>query len=221
MNTLVKVRLDGNPIDAPAGSTILEVARREGVYIPTLCYSPLLPPLENCRLCVVAVTGERQYKSACSTLVRDGMEITTHSPELQQTRKFLLELLLDTHYGDCVAPCTVTCPANVDIQGYLALIRSGDYLEAVQLIKQKIPMPASIGRVCPHPCEGACRRHLVDEPVNINHCKRFVADYEMRSGRRILPRVPAAAVEVSIMIDLPPSDMAAPRIKSRVPVTPE
>jgi len=209
MNTLVKVRLDGNPIDAPAGSTILEVARREGVYIPTLCYSPLLPPLENCRLCVVAVTGERQYKSACSTLVRDGMEITTHSPELQQTRKFLLELLLDTHYGDCVAPCTVTCPANVDIQGYLALIRSGDYLEAVQLIKQKIPMPASIGRVCPHPCEGACRRHLVDKPVNINHCKRFVADYEMRSGRRILPRVPAETGRKVAIIGGGPAGLSA------------
>lgn len=86
--------------------------------------------------------------------------------------------------------CSVTCPANVDIQGYLALIRHGEYLEAVRLIKEKIPMPATIGRVCPHPCEGACRRHLVDEPVNINHCKRFVADFEMKSGLRILPEVP-------------------------------
>ncbi|SMC18835.1 formate dehydrogenase major subunit [Desulfacinum hydrothermale DSM 13146] len=139
---------------------------------------------------MVAVEGEKQYKAACSTPVSDGMVIRTTGPELLQTRKLLLELLLDTHYGDCVAPCSLTCPANVDIQGYLALIRHGEYLEAVKLIKEKIPMPASIGRVCPHPCEGACRRHLVDEPVNINHCKRFVADFEMKTGRRVLPEVP-------------------------------
>ncbi len=190
MAKTVTVTLDGRTVQAQEGSTILDVARREGVYIPTLCYTHLLRPLENCRLCVVAVEGEKQFKAACSTPVRDGMIIRTSGQDLAQTRKLLLELLLDTHYGDCVAPCSVTCPANVDIQGYLALLRHGEYLEAVRLIKEKIPMPATIGRVCPHPCEGACRRHLVDEPVNINHCKRFLADFEMKSGVRILPQVP-------------------------------
>jgi formate dehydrogenase major subunit len=190
MSKTVTVTIDGRTIQAPQGSTILDAARREGIHVPTLCYTHLLPPLENCRLCVVAVEGEKQYKAACSTPVADGMVIRTTGPELDQTRKLLLELLLDTHYGDCVAPCSVTCPANVDIQGYLALIRHGEYLEAVKLIKEKIPMPATIGRVCPHPCESACRRHLVDEPVNINHCKRFVADFEMKTGRRVLPEVP-------------------------------
>uniref|UniRef100_A0A832A0G7 FAD-dependent oxidoreductase n=1 Tax=Desulfacinum infernum TaxID=35837 RepID=A0A832A0G7_9BACT len=187
MSKTVTVTMDGRTVQAPEGSTILDVAKREGIHIPTLCYTHLLRPLENCRLCVVAVEGEKQFKAACSTPVSDGMVIRTSGPDLSQTRKLLLELLLDTHYGDCVAPCSVTCPANVDIQGYLALIRHGEYLEAVRLIKEKIPMPATIGRVCPHPCEGACRRHLVDEPVNINHCKRFVADFEMKSGIRILP----------------------------------
>ncbi len=190
MEKTVTIRLDGKTVQAPEGSTILDVARREGVYIPTLCYSPLLKPLENCRLCVVAVAGEQQFKAACSTPVVEGMDVTTTGPNLDQTRKLLLELLLDTHYGDCVAPCSVTCPANVDIQGYLALIRHGEYREAVRLIKEKIPMPATIGRVCPHPCEGQCRRLLVDEAVNINHCKRFLADFEMKSGERILPVVP-------------------------------
>lgn len=190
MAKTVTVTLDGRTVQAQEGSTILEVAKREGVYIPTLCYTHLLRPLENCRLCVVAVEGEKQFKAACSTPVRDGMVIRTSGNDLAQTRKLLLELLLDTHYGDCVAPCSVTCPANVDIQGYLALLRHREYLEAVRLIKEKIPMPATIGRVCPHPCEAACRRHLVDEPVNINHCKRFLADFEMKSGVRILPEVP-------------------------------
>ena len=189
----VQIRIDGKTVEASAGSTILEVARREGVYIPVLCYSPMLRPLENCRLCVVAIAGEKQYKAACSTPVAEGMDITTDSDELRQTRKLLLELLLDTHYGDCVAPCTATCPANVDIQGYLACIRKGEYREAVKIIKQKIPMPLSIGRVCPHPCESACRRHLVEEPIGINMCKRFVSDYQMASGDPVLPEVPPSS----------------------------
>lgn len=190
MNNMLKLRIDGKAVEAPAGSTILDVAKREGIYIPTLCHTPLLRPLENCRLCVVKVAGEKKYKAACSTPVTEGMDITTQGEDLQQTRKFLLELLLDTHYGDCVAPCSVRCPANVDIQGYLAHIRHGEYSEAVKLIKEKIPMPATIGRVCPHPCETVCRRHLVDEPIGINLCKRFVADYEYKSGKRIMPEMP-------------------------------
>jgi len=190
MDKNIKIRIDGKAVEAPAGSTILDVAKREGVYIPTLCHTPLLRPLENCRLCVVKVAGEKKYKAACSTLITDGMDITTQGDDLRQTRKFLLELLLDTHYGDCVAPCSVKCPANVDIQGYLAHIRHGEYEEAIRLIKEKIPMPATIGRVCPHTCETACRRHLVDEPIGINLCKRFVSDFELKSGVRFLPQVP-------------------------------
>lgn len=187
MHKQVQIRLNGEIVMVPEGSTILEAARMKGIYIPTLCYTPLLRPLENCRLCVVQVAGERQYKAACSTLVAEGMDIQTESEELRQTRRLLLELLLDTHYGDCVAPCTLACPANVDVQGYLALLRHGEYREAIRLIREKIPMPAIIGRVCPHPCEDACRRHLVEEPVAINGCKRFLADFELQLGEHIFP----------------------------------
>ncbi len=209
MNEWVRIRLNGNWIEAPRGATILDVAKREGVTIPTLCHSPLLRPLDNCRLCVVQVSGEKQYRAACSTVVAENMEIATESEELRKTRKLLLELLLDTHYGDCVAPCSLACPANVDIQGYLALIRNGEYREAVRLIKEKIPMPAVIGRVCPRPCEAVCRRHLVDEAVNINYCKRFAADYEMSTGRRILPEVPSHSGHHVAVVGGGPSGLSA------------
>ncbi|MCU0571425.1 MAG: FAD-dependent oxidoreductase [Syntrophobacteraceae bacterium] len=192
MNDKVRILMDGRTAEVPAGSTILDAAGLLGIHIPVLCYSPLLHPLENCRLCVVRVAGEQRFKAACSTRVAEGMEITTEDEDLRRTRKLLLDLLLDTHYGDCVAPCSATCPAGVDIQGYLALIRHGEYREAVRLIKEKIPMPATIGRVCPHPCETACRRHLVDDAVAINWCKRFLADWEMNAGERVLPPVPPA-----------------------------
>jgi formate dehydrogenase major subunit len=209
MSTKVNIKIDGKAVEAAAGSTILDAARQVGVYIPTLCHSPLLRPLENCRLCVVQVAGEKKYKASCSTPVTEGMDITTQSEGLHATRKLLLDLLLDTHYGDCVAPCSVTCPANVDIQGYLALIRNGEYLEAVRLVKEKIPMPATIGRVCPHFCEGVCRRRLVEEAININHCKRFIADYEIKSGVRVLPQVAASSGKRVAVIGGGPAGLSA------------
>ncbi len=90
---------------------------------------------------------------------------------------------------DCVAPCQATCPAQIDIPAYIAAIGQGDYESAVCIIKESNPFPLVCGRVCPHVCESACRRNDIDEPVNINHLKRFAADFEMNSGKRFLPQV--------------------------------
>ncbi|HYR02867.1 MAG TPA: FAD-dependent oxidoreductase, partial [Syntrophobacteria bacterium] len=187
MKDRVHLTMDGRELEADTGATILEVARQNGIPIPTLCYSELLRPLESCRICIVKVEGEPNFLPACSTVLRDGMVITTNSREIQETRKLLIQLLLQEHYGDCVAPCQLTCPAGIDIQGYIALISQGQYLEALKLIRERLPMPLTIGRVCPHFCEFQCRRNLVEEPININHLKRFVADYEMHLGQRCLP----------------------------------
>ncbi|RJX33882.1 MAG: FAD-dependent oxidoreductase [Desulfarculus sp.] len=88
---------------------------------------------------------------------------------------------------NCLAPCQATCPAQIDIPSYIKAIGEGRYAEAVTIIKEHNPFPLVCGRVCPHPCESQCRRGLIAEPVNINHLKRFAADYEMHSGQRIQP----------------------------------
>ncbi len=74
------------------------------------------------------------------------------------------------------APCVTTCPAGLNVQGYVQLISQGKYVEAVQLIMERVPLPGVLGRVCPHPCETACRRALVDDPVAIRDLKRLAAD---------------------------------------------
>ncbi|MFH1139756.1 MAG: FAD-dependent oxidoreductase [Pseudomonadota bacterium] len=74
------------------------------------------------------------------------------------------------------APCAAACPAGINIQGYVQLVGQGKYLEAVQLIMERLPLPGVLGRVCPHPCETACRRAEVDQPVSIRELKRFAAD---------------------------------------------
>ena len=74
------------------------------------------------------------------------------------------------------APCTTTCPAGINVQGYVQLIGQGKYREAVQLIMERLPLPGVLGRVCPHPCESVCRRAEVDSSVSIRELKRFAAD---------------------------------------------
>ncbi len=74
------------------------------------------------------------------------------------------------------APCTTTCPAGINVQGYVQLIGQGKYREAVELIMERLPLPGVLGRVCPHPCESACRRAEVDSAISIRELKRFAAD---------------------------------------------
>ncbi len=75
------------------------------------------------------------------------------------------------------APCTKACPAGVNVQGYVQLIGQGKYEEALGLIRERLPLPGVLGRVCPHPCEGECRRSEVDSPVALRALKRFAADH--------------------------------------------
>ncbi|MFA5112102.1 MAG: FAD-dependent oxidoreductase, partial [Desulfobaccales bacterium] len=74
------------------------------------------------------------------------------------------------------APCVSTCPASVNVQGYVQLIKIGKYQEALKLIMERLPLPGVLGRICPHPCEEQCRRREIDEPVSICGLKRFAAD---------------------------------------------
>jgi heterodisulfide reductase subunit A-like polyferredoxin len=77
-----------------------------------------------------------------------------------------------------VPPCRASCPIQVNAPGYIALIAQGKYSEALALVREKNPFPGITGRICTRPCEGACRRADVDQPVAIDALKRFVADLE-------------------------------------------
>ncbi|MGA3084937.1 MAG: NAD(P)-binding protein [Thermodesulfobacteriota bacterium] len=86
-----------------------------------------------------------------------------------------------------VSPCKQACPAGISVQGYISLIAQGRYQEALQLIKQNNPFPAICGRVCPHPCEEACNRRQLDEPVATEYLHRFVADLDLNAESPYLP----------------------------------
>ena len=73
-------------------------------------------------------------------------------------------------------PCVITCPASVNVQGYVALAAEGKFEEAYKIIKRQNPFPSVCGRVCHHPCESECNRKDLDEAVAINPLKRFISD---------------------------------------------
>jgi len=86
------------------------------------------------------------------------------------------------------APCRQACPAGVNAQGYVNLTAQGKFKEALELVREELPFPGVCGRVCPHPCEAACKRGEVDQPVAIRAIKRFLADWELKEAReRELP----------------------------------
>ena len=74
------------------------------------------------------------------------------------------------------APCKITCPANLNVQGYVQMAKEGKFTESLGIIMQDLPLPGTIGRICPHPCEEKCRRLSVEEAIAIRDIKRFVAD---------------------------------------------
>ncbi len=112
------------------------------------------------------------------------------------TRRILQEYAAD----DCTTPCQRACPAGINISEYIRHIHEGNYVKAVQVIKERNPFPAVIGRICPRPCETECRRNLVDEPVAINYLKRFAADYEIKNNTRSQPyTAPATHRKVAVI----------------------
>lgn len=172
----IKITIDGKEIITESDKSILDIASENGINIPNMCYDPLVEAYGGCGLCTVEAEGVPKLLRACATKPSDGMVIHTDSDRVKQSRKVALELLLTDHTGDCKAPCTKACPAGTDCQGYVGLIANGEYAEAVKLIREKVPFPSSIGRVCPHPCEKACRRQYVDSSISIAFLKSFAAD---------------------------------------------
>ncbi|WP_028313794.1 FAD-dependent oxidoreductase [Desulfatibacillum aliphaticivorans] len=109
-------------------------------------------------------------------------------------------LLAMNETDDALAPCQQICPAQINIPLYIEQIKKGDYEGAVNTIRERNPLLLSCGRVCPHPCEDKCRRGVEDEPVSINQLKRFVADYELHSGKRFpISKAPATEKKVAVI----------------------
>ena len=190
---MAKLRLNINGMEVCGydGQTVLDVARENGIEIPTLCYDERVAIYGACGLCVVEQEGNPKLLRSCATTISEGMVISTNTQKVKESRKTALELLLSDHTGDCRPPCALACPAGTDCQGYVGMVANGEFKEAVKLVKDIFPLPSSIGRVCPHPCETACRRQMVEEPISIAFIKSFIGDKDLASDKPYMPEVEA------------------------------
>ena len=192
----VKFTIDGKALEAQPGETILTVAARNGIDIPTLCYNQKVSKTTSCFVCVVKDQKTGKFLPSCSALPAEGQSIDSSSDEVMDMRRTALGLLVSEHNGDCEAPCTLACPAHANVEEYVRAGRQGDFLKALEIIKERIPLPMSIGRVCPRFCEKDCRRNVTSKPVAINEFKRLAADLFYESYVEELPALGKRRVAV-------------------------
>ena len=196
-----QILIKGRPVEAREGETILQAATNAGIKIPAMCADPRIKPTGDCGLCTILVAGQDGPVKACMTAVAEGQKIGTETEELNAQRKQTLNRYLSDHNAYCQPPCTAACPAGIDIAGYIDLILQKDYVGSTALIKQMLPLPGVLGRVCPRPCEDPCRRVQIDgQPVAICALKRFAADQAAAAGLPTQPEPkPSSGKNVAVV----------------------
>ncbi|MCL5075475.1 MAG: NAD(P)-binding protein [Chloroflexi bacterium] len=108
-----------------------------------------------------------------------------------------------------IAPCKAACPAGISVQGYIALIVQGRFIDALRVVKDRMPFAAACGRICNHPCEKECNRGVVDEAVSIMYLKRFVSDYAFNTGAPLPEPVEKTKSERVAIIGAGPAGLTA------------
>ena len=125
----ISLTVDGKQVSVPEGTTVLEAALSNGIYIPTLCYDPKLEPYGGCRMCIVEIEGMRGLPTACTTRATDSMVVRTDTEEINRVRRMTCEMLIADHPADCL-----TCSSNQQCE----LQKVAAYLGVNQLRLQKM-----------------------------------------------------------------------------------
>ncbi len=110
-NDMITIHINNIPIKIEEGSTILQAAKKAGINIPTLCHMEEMIPKGACRVCMVEVEGARGLVASCAAPVANGMKVITNSKLIRDARRFVVELLISEHCGDCK-----TCVRNSDCE---------------------------------------------------------------------------------------------------------
>jgi len=170
------LKINGIPVTVADGATLLDAAVQASVEVPTLCHMKDSEPATSCMLCVVKDVETGRLLPACSAVAVDGMEIDTECEEVQEARRDTLNLLLSEHVGDCEAPCTRICPSHLDIPLMLREIEQGRLESAARIARHDLVIPATLGYVCPAPCQKGCRRGKIDDSITIRELHRHAAE---------------------------------------------
>ncbi len=195
----MNLTIDNLTIEVPSGTTVLQAANSLGIHIPAMCCGEGRSSHPSCMVCMVKDLESGKMIPSCAMPVHNGMQIQTHSPEIREIRREALELLLSDHVGDCEAPCRLSCPAFMNIPLMNRLIAAGHFQEALNIVREEIALPLILGYICPAPCEKACHRRSVDEPVSICMLKRFTASDNERRMKNLLPATHENGKKVAVI----------------------
>jgi len=197
---MITLKINGIDKKVVKGATLLDALKDEGIEVPTMCYLENTEHFPTCMMCIVKDQRNGQMIPSCSTLAAEGMEIISNDDEVIEARKTGLELLLSDHVGECDAPCQTNCPAFMDIPLVNRLISRGNIIDALKLVKKDIAFPGILGRICPAPCERACRRKNIDDPVSICNIERYAGDLIAKNIDEYLPeKLPPKGKKIGII----------------------
>jgi len=129
-----------------------------------------------------------RYCSAC-------VEVCPTSALMDKAAKWNFEIDRE----EVVVPCHYACPAEIDVPLYVHLIQEGKFADSLAIIREKVPFPGVLGRVCIHPCEQACRRNALNEPISIKFLKRFVADRDTGEWKQYSVKLPPTGNKVAVV----------------------
>lgn len=113
MSEMINLKIDGIDVEVPKGTTILQAAKKANIDIPTLCYLKEINEIGDCRICIVEVEGRRGFATSCIQKAEEGMVVHTHSKQIMEARKVILDLILSNHQRDCL---TCTRNGNCELQ---------------------------------------------------------------------------------------------------------
>ncbi len=203
------ITIDNQTIDVPPDTTVLQAARQLGIDIPALCQLDGYPPNTSCMCCIVKIEGRTGLVPSCATTVTNNMIVHSQTDEVITARRTALELLLSDHAGDCIAPCQLGCPARMDIPAMIRHIADDNLTQAIATIKHDIPLPATLGRICPAPCESVCRRAQADSPIAICHLKKYAADADLASPNPYTPTIAPPSNKNIAIVGTGPTGLSA------------
>ncbi|MDR0995742.1 MAG: PQQ-binding-like beta-propeller repeat protein [Tannerella sp.] len=183
----MQISINNKPFETLEGETLIETARRNGIWIPSLCYAKGKVHKSSCMVCAVKNLANGQIIPSCTTLPTEDLRIDTESEEVQQVRELSLELLLSDHRADCEAPCALVCPKGLEIEQMLAYYDAGLVEKAGAVVAAAFALPEIVCDTCKAPCEKACRRGTVDKAVAIRDIVHEVAG-AASSGLAVSPQ---------------------------------
>jgi NADPH-dependent glutamate synthase beta subunit-like oxidoreductase len=167
----------------------------------------------DCRRCLVACNevrgvgclevkntdGRSWVGTIAPTLIESGCKFCSACVTVCPTGALMDRTLDVARKEESQVPCKHTCPAGIDVPRYVQLVGLGKYSEAVAVVREKLPFPGILGRACFSPCESACRRKHLDEPISIRSLKRIAADNDTGLWRQYSKQLPPSGKKAAII----------------------